>query len=125
MRIPTLALSLCALAIASCGSAQSGDSAAKTAVPPFKIAQVGTETFNEGWAITLEPQLGRLFITEKAGTMKVLGCYAKKARGLMARYAIEGRVEKAEDVKAFDIDGYSFRPGLSTHADWVFARPQP
>ncbi|MEH0197739.1 peroxide stress protein YaaA [Caulobacter sp. CCNWLY153] len=65
------------------------------------------------------------FKEEKAGALKVLGFYAKKARGRMARYAIEGRVEKAEDLKAFDLDGYSFRPDLSTQADWVFARPQP
>ena len=55
----------------------------------------------------------------------MLGFYAKKARGRMARYAIEGRVEKAQDLKAFDLDGYRFRPDLSTDADWVFARPQP
>jgi len=73
MRFPTFALSLCALAIASCGNAQSGDSAQKPASePPFKIAQVGTETFNEGWAISLEPGSGRIFITEKGGTMKVV-----------------------------------------------------
>lgn len=73
MRIPTFALSLPLLVIASCGSAQSGDSARKAASDaPFKIAQVGTETFNEGWAISLEPQTGRLFITEKGGTMKVV-----------------------------------------------------
>jgi glucose/arabinose dehydrogenase len=75
MRIPTFALSLPLLAIASCGNAQSGDSAAKAAPAadaPFKIAQVGTETFNEGWAISLEPGSGRIFITEKGGTMKVV-----------------------------------------------------
>ena len=65
------------------------------------------------------------FKEEKAGALKVLGFYAKKARGRMARYAIEGRVEKAEALKAFDLDGYRFRPDLSTEADWVFARPQP
>ena len=73
MRIPIAAVSLPLLAIASCGSAPSGDSAVPSATqPPFKVAQVGTETFNEGWAISLEPRSGRIFITEKGGTMKVV-----------------------------------------------------
>jgi glucose/arabinose dehydrogenase len=73
MRIPTFALSLPLAAIASCGSAPSGDSAQKPATePPFKIEQVGTQTFDEGWAISLEPKSGRIFITEKGGTMKVV-----------------------------------------------------
>ena len=74
MRIPTFALSLPLLVIASCGSAQSGDSAARTpaqnAAAPFKVAAMGT--FAEPWAIALEPGTGRIFITEKAGTMKVV-----------------------------------------------------
>ena len=74
MRIPTFALSLPLLVIASCGSAQSGDSAAKAApaatAAPFKVAAMGT--FAEPWAIALEPGTGRIFITEKAGTMKVV-----------------------------------------------------
>jgi aldose sugar dehydrogenase len=71
MRIPTFALSLCALAIASCGSAQSGDSAAKPAPAtgaPFNVTALGT--FDEAWAISIEPGTGNLFITEKGGTMK-------------------------------------------------------
>jgi cytoplasmic iron level regulating protein YaaA (DUF328/UPF0246 family) len=65
------------------------------------------------------------FKEEKGNTLRVLGFYAKKARGRMARYAIDRRVDRAEDLKAFDLDGYRFRPDLSTPADWVFARPQP
>ena len=51
--------------------------------------------------------------------------FAKRARGLMARYAIDRRVERAEDLKAFDVAGYAFDPALSTAADWVFTRLQP
>jgi cytoplasmic iron level regulating protein YaaA (DUF328/UPF0246 family) len=43
----------------------------------------------------------------------------------MARYAIDNRVDRAEALKGFDLDGYRFQPSLSTPADWVFARPQP
>lgn len=65
------------------------------------------------------------FKEEKEGRLRVLGFYAKKARGMMARFAIDGRVERAEALKAFDKGGYAFRPELSTDSDWVFARPQP
>ena len=73
MRFPTFALSLCALGIASCGSAQSGDSVAKPVAAtdaPFNVTALGT--FDEAWAISLEPETGRIFITEKGGTMKMV-----------------------------------------------------
>lgn len=65
------------------------------------------------------------FREEKDGRSRVLGFYAKKARGLMARYAIDRRVEDPQDLKAFDVAGYAFQPDQSTDTDWVFARPQP
>jgi len=65
------------------------------------------------------------FKEEKGGKLRVLGFFAKKARGLMARYAIDNRIEAAEKLKGFDVAGYAFRPDLSSDADWVFARPQP
>ena len=65
------------------------------------------------------------FKEEKDGQLRALGFFAKKARGMMARYAIDHRIDKAEKLKAFDGAGYRFRPELSTDTDWVFARPQP
>lgn len=65
------------------------------------------------------------FKEEKGGQLRTLGFFAKKARGMMARYAIDHRIGKAELLKAFDGAGYRFRPELSTDTDWVFARPQP
>ncbi|MDG2521080.1 peroxide stress protein YaaA [Caulobacter segnis] len=65
------------------------------------------------------------FKEEKEGTLRILSFYAKKARGRMARFAIDNRIDKAEGLKAFDLDGYAFRADLSTEADWIFARPQP
>jgi len=53
---------------------------------------------------------------------KVISFFAKRARGRMARYAIDRRIERAEDLKSFDADGYGFRPELSTATDWVFNR---
>jgi uncharacterized protein len=56
---------------------------------------------------------------------RIFSFYAKKARGLMARYAIERRIERAEDLKGFDSAGYAFAPGLSSEAEWVFTRLHP
>jgi cytoplasmic iron level regulating protein YaaA (DUF328/UPF0246 family) len=56
---------------------------------------------------------------------KIFSFYAKTARGLMARYAIDHRIDRAEGLKDFDSAGYGFRPDLSTEADWVFCRPHP
>jgi len=41
----------------------------------------------------------------------------------MARYVIDRRLERSEDLKGFDKEGYAFRPDLSKKGDWVFARP--
>ena len=53
---------------------------------------------------------------------KVIGLYAKRARGAMARYMVENRIENPEDLKDFDIDGYQFQPKASNDTDWVFLR---
>ena len=65
------------------------------------------------------------FKEEKDGRLRTIGFYAKKARGMMARYAIDHRIDRAEKLKGFDVAGYAFRPELSNASDWVFARPQP
>lgn len=62
------------------------------------------------------------FREEKDGESRVISFFAKKARGTMARYAIDNRLDRAEDLKAFDRDGYAFRPGPSTETDWIFTR---
>jgi cytoplasmic iron level regulating protein YaaA (DUF328/UPF0246 family) len=56
---------------------------------------------------------------------RILSFYAKTARGLMARYAIDHRIDRAEGLKGFDSAGYGFRPDLSTETDWTFCRPHP
>ena len=56
---------------------------------------------------------------------RALMLYAKQARGLMARYAIDQRIERAQDLKAFDTAGYAFDAAVSSDVDWVFTRPHP
>ena len=58
----------------------------------------------------------------KGGRYKIISFYAKKARGLMARYAITRRLQQAEGLKDFDLDDYAFAPEVSDDQRWVFRR---
>ena len=65
------------------------------------------------------------FKQEKDGLIRNLAFFAKTARGLMTRYAIDHRIDRAEGLKDFDVAGYRFQPSLSDAREWVFVRPQP
>lgn len=71
------------------------------------------------------PVVTPIFKEEKDGGLRQLQFYAKKARGLMARWAIENRIEQTADLKDFDVEGYSFRKEGSSDNEWLFTRPQP
>ena len=71
------------------------------------------------------PVVTPLFREEKDGQLRQLQFFAKRARGMMARWAAQKRIERAEDLKRFDLEGYVFQPALSTAEEWVFSRPQP
>lgn len=58
----------------------------------------------------------------KGGRYKIISFYAKRARGLMARFAIEHAVQAVEALKGFASDGYAFAPEASDDACWVFRR---
>ena len=62
------------------------------------------------------------FRESKDGESRIISFFAKKARGGMARFAIDERIERAEDLKAFDRDGYRFDKAGSTETDWIFTR---
>lgn len=53
---------------------------------------------------------------------KVIGIYAKRARGLMVNYMIKNRLTEPESLKAFDIEGYQFKAELPDESTWVFTR---
>jgi cytoplasmic iron level regulating protein YaaA (DUF328/UPF0246 family) len=61
----------------------------------------------------------------KDGETRVIGMYAKQARGMMARYMIQNRIETAEDLKKFDFGGYKFQKSPSNAVNWIFTREQP
>ena len=64
-----------------------------------------------------------IFKDEKKGVFKIISFYAKKARGLMARYIIQNRIKKYEDLLTFNLNGYRYDKTLSTRAKPVFIRP--
>lgn len=58
----------------------------------------------------------------KNGEYKVIMVFAKKARGMMARYIVENNLTDPEDIKGFNMDGYRFDENLSKGDEWVFTR---
>ena len=65
-----------------------------------------------------------VFLDQKNGKYKVISFYAKKARGLMARYIIENQLSKVEDLKSFNSDGYYFDANSSLQGELVFKRDE-
>ncbi len=65
-----------------------------------------------------------VFKDQKNGQYKIISFYAKKARGMMAAYVIDKRIKNVEDIKAFDVAGYSFSKELSKTNEWVFIRAE-
>ena len=65
------------------------------------------------------------FKEEKDGQLRALMVYAKKARGLMARWIIENRLEDPSKLKDFNVEGYRFQSEGSSETRLLFTRPQP
>ncbi len=78
----------------------------KSVVPERLKGRIITPTFKES----------------RDGGFKVIGMLAKKARGLMSSFIIKNRLSDPEDLKAFDLDGYQFKPTLSSEREWAFTR---
>jgi cytoplasmic iron level regulating protein YaaA (DUF328/UPF0246 family) len=68
------------------------------------------------------PVVTPVFEDWKDGRYKIISFFAKRARGLMARYAIEHKLKDPEALKAFDSDGYAFEAKASNERQWVFRR---
>ena len=58
----------------------------------------------------------------KNGQYKIISFFAKKARGLMARYAIEHQAKTPAVLKKFNTDGYAYASDVSTADHFVFRR---
>ena len=58
----------------------------------------------------------------KNGQYKIISFFAKRARGAMARYAIEKRITSPEGLQKFDVEGYGFDAAASGEDRFVFRR---
>ena len=63
-----------------------------------------------------------VFKEHKGNMLSTIAIYAKRARGLMTRFAIKNRLEKVEHLKTFAEEGYVFSPEQSKGNTWVFVR---
>jgi cytoplasmic iron level regulating protein YaaA (DUF328/UPF0246 family) len=58
----------------------------------------------------------------KGGKYKIISFNAKRARGLMARYAVQNKINHPEGLQGFDVEGYNFDPAISEPDRLVFRR---
>lgn len=70
------------------------------------------------------PVIAPVFQDAKDGKYKIISFYAKRARGLMARYVVENRISDPADLKGFNLDGYRYCAAESTAVKPVFRRAE-
>jgi cytoplasmic iron level regulating protein YaaA (DUF328/UPF0246 family) len=68
------------------------------------------------------PVITPVFEDWKNGKYKIISFFAKRARGMMARYAAQKGITDPSRLKKFDVDGYAFDKAASTEREWVFRR---
>ncbi|WP_308921652.1 peroxide stress protein YaaA [Janthinobacterium sp. J1-1] len=68
------------------------------------------------------PVIAPVFEDWKNGKYKIISFYAKRARGMLARYAAVHQIRDPEQLKQFDVDGYAYVPEASNDSSWVFRR---
>lgn len=97
----------------------------KTDATPVVVNLASNEYFK---AVDVKALKGRVvecvFQEYKDGKYKIISFFAKKARGLMVRYAIEQRVMTPEQLRSFDVDGYAYAAEESSAERLVFRRKQ-
>ena len=70
------------------------------------------------------PVIAPVFQDAKDGKYKIISFYAKRARGLMARYVVENRISDPADLKGFNLDGYRYYAADSKVDKPVFRRAE-
>ena len=68
------------------------------------------------------PVITPVFEDWKNGKYKIISFFAKRARGMMARYAAVKGITEAAKLKRFKVDGYAFDKKASDETNWVFRR---
>lgn len=95
----------------------------KTDKEPVVINLASQEYFKVVNKKTLKARVIEVVFEEhKNGAYKVISFMAKRARGMMARFAIEEQITDPVKLKTFKTDGYAFAKGASTEDRWVFRR---
>ena len=72
----------------------------------------------------VQPIITPVFQDEKNGKYKIISFYAKRARGLMVKYAAENQISDADQLKQFDLEGYAYSESDSSSNTWVFKRAE-
>jgi len=70
------------------------------------------------------PVIEPVFEDEKNGRYKVIGFYAKKARGRMAAWAIKTGIDNPQALEQYGEDGYRYHPDSSSETRPVFRRAE-
>lgn len=70
------------------------------------------------------PVIQPVFEDWSGGRFRVVGLHAKRARGLMARFAIVNRLRNPEDLQKFAVEGYAYAADAARDGAWVFRRRQ-
>jgi cytoplasmic iron level regulating protein YaaA (DUF328/UPF0246 family) len=96
---------------------------AKAEAAPVIVNLASQEYFRAADRKVLKPRVVECqFEDWKNGEYKIISFFAKRARGLMARYAIRHRIGTPEGLRDFDLDGYGFSAEASTAERMVFRR---
>lgn len=96
---------------------------AQAGLEPVLLNLASDEYFKAVQARRLEGRiLGVAFEDWKGGRYKIIGFYAKRARGLMSRFIIRNRIDSPEQLQNFADEGYAFAAAASTGERLVFRR---
>ncbi|MCC5879747.1 MAG: peroxide stress protein YaaA [Idiomarina sp.] len=97
----------------------------RTSGDDFLLNLASNEYFKSVNKSKLEvPLVTPVFKDTKNGQLKVISFYAKKARGMMARYVLENQVTTVAGLQAFDAAGYQFNGAMSSDDAPVFTRAE-
>ena len=70
----------------------------------------------------IRDRINPVFKDFKNGEYKIISFFAKKARGTMARFIIQNKIKKADELQNFNLDGYRFSKKESKENSPVFLR---
>ncbi|MDP2093452.1 MAG: peroxide stress protein YaaA [Hydrogenophaga sp.] len=90
---------------------------------PVVVNRASEEYFKSVDRKALKPRVVTCAFEERKGDgYKIISFMAKRARGLMVRYAVQHRLTTPEQLKGFDLEGYQFVPAASEIDRLVFRR---